>query len=96
MKSTDVPGLKVAELKEALKERGLSTTGVKAVLAERLLAALEEVSFGGPAASCRAAERRMEYYYAKHGVRGCIGGQLDVWLGRRLSKPAVAAVTTPQ
>ncbi|GIL47947.1 hypothetical protein Vafri_4676 [Volvox africanus] len=40
MKASDVPALKVAELREALKELGLSTAGTKAVLAERLLAAL--------------------------------------------------------
>jgi hypothetical protein len=43
MKAEDVPGLRVVDLKEALKERGLSQTGVKAVLVERLLAALAEV-----------------------------------------------------
>ncbi|GLI69599.1 hypothetical protein VaNZ11_014261, partial [Volvox africanus] len=40
MKASDVPALKVAELREALKELGLSAAGTKAVLAERLLAAL--------------------------------------------------------
>ncbi|GIL75009.1 hypothetical protein Vretimale_2498 [Volvox reticuliferus] len=40
MKASEVPALKVAELREALKERGLPTAGTKAVLAERLLAAL--------------------------------------------------------
>lgn len=37
-----VESLKVVELKEECKKRGLSTTGVKAILAERLLSALKE------------------------------------------------------
>jgi len=32
----DVEGMKVADLKAALKERGLATTGLKAELLERL------------------------------------------------------------
>jgi len=39
--------MKVAELKEELAERGLDTTGLKAVLAERLLEAITSVSADG-------------------------------------------------
>ena len=42
MKEEDVASLKVAELKEELKSRGLSVTGLKAVLAERLLEAIRQ------------------------------------------------------
>lgn len=44
MKASGVASLKVAELKEALRGRRLSSTGTKAVLAERLLIALAAVS----------------------------------------------------
>jgi hypothetical protein len=44
-----VDGLKVAELKEHLKQRGLATTGVKAVLAERLREAAAAVGRGAAA-----------------------------------------------
>ena len=37
----DVQSLKVAELKEELKKLGLPVTGLKAVLADRLIEALE-------------------------------------------------------
>ena len=37
----DIKGMKVAELKEELKRRGLATNGLKAELAERLAAAVE-------------------------------------------------------
>ena len=37
----DVASLKVAELRDELKKRGLPTQGVKAVLAERLNEALQ-------------------------------------------------------
>ena len=37
----DIKGMKVAELKEELKRRGLATHGLKAELAERLAAAVE-------------------------------------------------------
>ena len=36
----NVEGMKVAELKEELKRRGLPTHGLKAALAERLAAAI--------------------------------------------------------
>ncbi|PNH08783.1 hypothetical protein TSOC_004632 [Tetrabaena socialis] len=42
MKAAEVPSLKVTELKDELKKRRLSTTGTKAVLAERLLSSIKE------------------------------------------------------
>ena len=44
--SDDVARMKVPELKAALEERGLDTTGRKAVLVERLLEAVASPSVG--------------------------------------------------
>lgn len=42
MKEEDVAGLRVADLKEELKKRGLATSGLKAALAERLLESIKQ------------------------------------------------------
>ena len=45
MKEEEVAGLRVADLRDELKSRGLAVTGLKAALAERLLGAIrQEVS----------------------------------------------------
>jgi hypothetical protein len=51
MKEEEVASLRVADLKEELKSRGLSTTGLKAMLASRLLEAIREEVLSRPHAS---------------------------------------------
>lgn len=53
--------VQVVELKEELKKRGLSSTGNKAVLAERLteaVAAEEEVCINLPARACKQTRKQ--------------------------------------
>ena len=64
----NVEGMKVAELKEELKRRGLPTHGLKAALAERLTAAFDAEN----------NESRGPYVetvtHARAGTRGTIRG----------------------
>ena len=53
-----VEGMKVAELKEALEELGLSTEGLKKVVAARLLEAITSGAASSSGAAAAAAERQ--------------------------------------
>lgn len=55
LSADDVKGMKVADLRSALEERGLSTKGLKADLAARLTEALEEGGGEAPEAAAAAA-----------------------------------------
>ena len=63
--SDDVARMKVPELKAALEERGLDTTGRKAVLVERLLEAVASPSVGDEGTSKKKAESPVEEPPAK-------------------------------